>query len=73
MPEENADDILNSEETAAILGITRQYLYLFVFNKEIQPEKPPEDTIMKKPRLKFKRSEVMRFKQAKKQLPAAAA
>ncbi len=56
---ENRDEILDSQQTADMLGISRSYLYVYVRNGWLNPI--PSKTILKRPHLKFRRSEVERF------------
>lgn len=54
------DEILDSQQVADILGISRSYLYVFVKNGLIHPM-PTHSAILKRPHMKFRRSEVNRF------------
>ncbi len=55
------DEILSSQQVAKLLGISRSYVYVFVKSGQIKPI--PTKTVLKRPHLKFRRSEVERFLQ----------
>lgn len=58
---EARDEILDSQQVADMLGISRSYLYVYVRNGWLNPI--PAKTVLKRPHLKFRRSEVERFLQ----------
>lgn len=57
--EKEKDEILDSQEVADMLGISRSYLYVYVRNGWLKPI--PMKTVLKRPHHKFLRSEVERF------------